>query len=131
MGDHGLSTPATGTTRPAEERAAVEQPKKRARTEPKELADLPKREGLKKLKTTAEKVKLLLEIEPEVPPNPSTECTPGAKLFFYKQMSPVLGCLKHHFGGDVDKFCTAYPTMKHTTFNKTCAGASGTTTCKP
>ena len=128
----GTTTEATtGTTRPAEQAAAVERPNKRARKEPSELANLPKREGLKKLKTTKEKVQLLLEIEPEVPSNPSTDCTNGGKNFFYTQMSPVLNCLKLHFGGDIDKFCTAYPNMKHTTFKLTCcAGAPGTTTCK-
>ena len=119
----------TNTGTAEEEEVVDERPAKRARTEEGKV-DLPGRLDLKKKKTTAEKIALLLEIEKEVPESPSTELNKSAKKFYYLTVKPILGCLHHHHKDDVDAFCAANPDLKHTSYKQNKCGGEGPI-CKP
>jgi hypothetical protein len=68
------------------------------------MNDLEGRKKIAKISGLGERVQLLQLLYKQKPTS-NEELTPGARTFVLRTMLPVLGCLEHHFGNNVDDFC--------------------------
>lgn len=82
--------------------------------------DIVSRKDLGKLKSTEEKIQLLLKIETNLPTS-MTELTEGARAFVNQVLRPFLRCLREHFRNDVSAFTSKWgANVSHSRFGKGC-----------
>jgi hypothetical protein len=87
------------------------------------------KDSVAKCVTVKEKIQKLLELEV---PQGGKGLSEKSKTFLSKTMKPALGCLRNHFNGDVDAFCTAWEggggkRFVMSKFSQKCCKGDGTT----
>lgn len=122
--NNSLAAATAGLMLPAPSVAELLPPQaKRARIDSaKEANDLPGRELLKNMSSSAEKVCKMKELLANSAKRPWTA---AAKSFVSKHLNPIMNCLAKHFDGDEMGFVTAYPSFNHTTFSRQCCCGQG------
>jgi hypothetical protein len=79
--------------------------------------DLSLRNSLKLLKSTREKMEMLLQIE-QLVPDDLESLTSGARAFVFTVLRPIVGCLKHHHNGCLESFEQSWNNISPSTFKK-------------
>jgi len=89
--------------------------------------DLAGRKEVANMPTVAEKVAKLQEIASTF--ESTTELTGGAKKWVTVTLRPVLGCLQHHFRGDVEAFASQWQRSFKMKFGDCCCKGQAATHC--
>ena len=82
------------------------------------------RELVAKINSLKPKVEKIVEVFKSVPDD-NSEMTEAARNWVIRTARPVMNCLTNHYGGDIDKFVTAWPDFKPSLFVKGCKGVEG------
>ncbi|KAI3646049.1 hypothetical protein MP228_008977 [Amoeboaphelidium protococcarum] len=78
------------------------------------------RQAIKKAKTTAEKLDLILDLEV---PEEMSDLSEGARNFYYISYLPIKNCLRRHYENDKQRFAEAVPKLAYSQYkNSSCSG---------
>ena len=82
--------------------------------------NLVERSILPKLKTTEEKIELLIKLESHIPSN-KFELTERARTWINQTLKPILSCFRTHHGSNLETFVQKYGlNFSHSRFSKGC-----------
>ena len=98
--------------------AAISTPQNKKR---RGINDFEGRHGIKKCKTTKEKIELCVELSK----HDKADLTESARVWIISTLDPMIGCLKNHCNNNVDQFTQKWDRMSHSTFKKKCCRGIG------